>query len=167
MVLLATCNETSAENHCRPVAVSYIQRISEAVATIIEAKEESWNYVPPKLDTPANSVAIGLDGTCMLLCDTGLSEAMVGTVSLYDAEGQRQHRIYIGATPEYGKAIFLEREEARNPAHQSPLSPSDLYWHCRRGGLKLAISHPSYQRTSPRFLSCHWISWCGGSCALS
>ena len=61
-----------AENHCRPVAVSYIQRISEAVATIIEAKEESWNYVPPKLDTPVNSVAIGLDGTCMLLCDTGL-----------------------------------------------------------------------------------------------
>ena len=61
-----------AENHCRSVAVSYIQRISEAVASIIEAKEESWNYVPPKLDTPVNSVAIGLDGTCMLLCDTGL-----------------------------------------------------------------------------------------------
>ena len=61
-----------AENHSRKVAVSYIQRISEAVASIIEAKEESWNYVPPKLDTPVNSVAIGLDGTCMLLCDTGL-----------------------------------------------------------------------------------------------
>ena len=100
-----------AENHCRPVAVSYIQRLCEAVATIIETKEESWNYVPPKLDTPVNSVAIGLDGTCMLLCDTGWREAMVGTVSLYDAEGQRQHTIYIGATPEYGKAIFLERLE--------------------------------------------------------
>jgi len=34
---------------------------------------------------------------------------MVGTVSIYDALGQRQHTIYIGATPEYGKAIFLER----------------------------------------------------------
>ena len=100
-----------AENHCRSVAVSYIQRLCEAVATIIETKEESWNYVPPKLDTPVNSVAIGLDGTCMLLCDTGWREAMVGTVSLYDAEGQRQHTIYIGATPEYGKAIFLERLE--------------------------------------------------------
>jgi hypothetical protein len=32
------------------VAVSYIQRLSEAVASIIEAKEESWNYVPPKMD---------------------------------------------------------------------------------------------------------------------
>ena len=89
---------------------------------------------------------------------------MVGTVSLYDAGGERQHTIYIGATPEYGKAIFLEREEARNPAHQSPLSPSDLYWHCRRGSLQLAISQPSYQRTGSRFLSCHWISWCSSHC---
>jgi len=99
------------ENHHRPVAVSYIQRISEAVASIIEAKEESWNYVPPKMDVEINSVAIGLDGTCMLLCDTGWREAMVGTVSLYDALGERQHTIYIGATPEYGKAQFLERLE--------------------------------------------------------
>jgi hypothetical protein len=79
------------ENHSRLVAVSYIQRISEAVASIIEAKEESWNYVPPKLDVAINSVAIGLDGTCMLLCDTGWREAMVGTISLYDTVGERQH----------------------------------------------------------------------------
>ena len=29
-----------SENHARSVAVSYIQRVSEAVASIIEAKEE-------------------------------------------------------------------------------------------------------------------------------
>lgn len=99
------------ENHSRPVAVSYIQRVSEAVATIIETKEESWNYVPPKLDVEIHSVAIGLDGTCMLLCEEGWREAMVGTISLYDVLGERQHTIYLGATPEYGKASFLERLE--------------------------------------------------------
>jgi hypothetical protein len=99
------------ENHRRPVAVSYIQRVSEAVASIIEVKEEHWNYVPPNLDVEIASVAIGLDGTCMLLCDSGWREAMVGTISLYDALGERQHTIYIGATPEYGKASFLERLE--------------------------------------------------------
>ncbi len=99
------------ENHRRPVAVSYIQRVSEVVASIIEAKEESWNYVPPQLEVEIASVAIGLDGTCMLLCDTGWREAMVGTISLYDALGERQHTIYMGATPEYGKASFLERLE--------------------------------------------------------
>jgi hypothetical protein len=99
------------ENHCRPVAVSYIQNVSEAVASIIEAKEESWNYVPPPMEVEIASVAIGLDGTCMLLCESGWREAMVGTISLYDAFGERQHTIYIGATPEYGKASFLERLE--------------------------------------------------------
>jgi hypothetical protein len=99
------------ENHRRPVTVSYIQRVSEAVASIIEAKEESWNYVPPQLEVEIASVAIGLDGTCMLLCESGWREAMVGTISLYDAQGERQHTIYIGATPEYGKAKFLERLE--------------------------------------------------------
>jgi hypothetical protein len=28
---------------------------------------------------------------------------MVGTISLYDAEGERQHTTYIAAAPEYGK----------------------------------------------------------------
>ncbi len=98
-----------AENHGRPVAVSYIQRVSEAVSTIIEAKEESWNYVPPKMDVEIKTVAVSLDGTCMLMCETGWREAMVGTISLYDAQGERQHTIYIGATPEYGKGTFLER----------------------------------------------------------
>jgi len=85
------------ENHRRPVAVSYIQRLSEAVASIIAAKEESWSYAPPKLDVEITSVAIGLDGTCMLLCEEGWREAMVGTIALYDAQGERQHTIYIGA----------------------------------------------------------------------
>jgi hypothetical protein len=99
------------ENHGRPVAVSYIQRLSEAVSSIIEAKEESWNYVPPKMEMEISSVAVGLDGTCMLLCEGGWREAMVGTISLYDSDGERQHTIYIGATPEYGKGTFLERLE--------------------------------------------------------
>jgi hypothetical protein len=99
------------ENHGRPVAVSYIQRLSEGVSSIIEAKEESWNYVPPKMEMEITSVAVGLDGTCMLLCEGGWREAMVGTISLYDSDGERQHTIYIGATPEYGKGTFLERLE--------------------------------------------------------
>jgi hypothetical protein len=100
-----------SDNHSRPVAISYIQRVSEAVASIIEVKEESWTYVPPPMDVEIHSVAIGLDGTCMLMCETGWREAMVGTISLYDKAGERQHTIYIGATPEYGKASFLDRLE--------------------------------------------------------
>ncbi|OYQ63097.1 hypothetical protein B9G53_18905 [Pseudanabaena sp. SR411] len=53
------------------MALSYIQNVSEAVARIIEAKEESWNYVPPKLDVEIHSVAIGLDGTCCCVKQDG------------------------------------------------------------------------------------------------
>ncbi len=59
--------------------------------------------------TNTASVAIGLDGTCLLLCEDGYREAMVGTVSLYDREGERLHTTYLGASPEYGKATFLAR----------------------------------------------------------
>jgi hypothetical protein len=108
------------ENHQRSVAVSYIQRVSEAVASIVQLKEESWTYSPEPLEVEIAHAAIGLDGTCLLLCDSGWRESMVGTISLYDRLGQRQQTIYIGAAPEYGKALFLQRlarEIERTKAH--------------------------------------------------
>ena len=37
----------------------------------------------------------------------GYREAMTGNISLYNPDGERMHTIYLGATPEYGKAKFL------------------------------------------------------------
>jgi hypothetical protein len=99
------------ENHGRSVSVSYLQRLSKAVGTVVQAKEESWNYEIPTLNARITTVGVGLDGTCMLLCEEGWREAMVGTISLYDAQGERHHTIYLGATPEYGKASFIKRLE--------------------------------------------------------
>ena len=47
----------------------------------------------------------------MLIGEDGYREAIVGNVSLYDNKGERQHTIYLGAAPEYGKKTFLERLE--------------------------------------------------------
>jgi hypothetical protein len=33
---------------------------------------------------------------------------MVGNFSLYDCHGERQHTLYLGEAPEYGKACFKE-----------------------------------------------------------
>lgn len=98
-----------SDNHGRPVAVSYLQRLSEAIGTVVQAKESSWEYEPPLLDAPVASVAVGLDGTCMLMCEDGWREAMSGTLALFDADGNRLHTIYTAATPEYGKQKFLDR----------------------------------------------------------
>ena len=88
-----------------------MQNVSEAVGSVAQAKEEDWHYATPKLDEAVASVAVGMDGTCMLMCHDGYREAMVGNLSLYDAHGQRLHTTYVGATPEYGKATFKERME--------------------------------------------------------
>jgi hypothetical protein len=50
----------------------------------------------------------------------GWREAMVGTLSFYDYEGERQHTLYLAAAPEYGKHTFTERmarEIARAKQH--------------------------------------------------
>jgi hypothetical protein len=118
--------EDLMENHGRVVARSYLQNLAEAVGTVVEAKEESWRYEVPKLDEAVHSIAIGLDGTCMLLCEEGYREAMTGTISLYDGEGERLHTVYLGASPEYGKGKFFERLE-REIAHIKVLYPKAHY----------------------------------------
>lgn len=97
------------DNHGRSIARSCLQNLSEAVGRVAQEKEAVWHYVLPKLEQPVETVTIGVDGTCMLLCTDGYREAMVGTISLYDKQGERQHTTYLAATPEYGKATFWQR----------------------------------------------------------
>jgi hypothetical protein len=113
------------ENHGRKVARSYLQNLSAAVGSIVEAKEEVWEYATPKIDRPIKTVAISMDGTCVL-CEGSYREAMTGTISLYDKAGERQHTIYLGATPEYGKATFQERM-TREITHIKKLYPRATY----------------------------------------
>lgn len=96
-------------NHERHVSKFLVQRLSETVATVVQAKEESWNYYVPEVAAPIKTVSIGLDGTCMLMSEDGYRQAMVGTIALYDATGERQHTTYVAASPEYGKAEFRTR----------------------------------------------------------
>ncbi len=100
------------ENHGRKVARSFIQNVADAVATVALAKEEDWEYALPTLDHPVTTITLGLDGTCLWMCEDGWRETMVGTIGFYDKTGERQHTIYMAATPEYGKATFLGRLES-------------------------------------------------------
>jgi hypothetical protein len=100
------------ENHGRAVSRCLIQDVADAVAAVVLAKEEDWSYTLPKFEEPPATVGVSLDGTCMLMGEDGWRETMVGTLSVYDGEGERQHTIYLAATPEYGKAKFLGHLEA-------------------------------------------------------
>ncbi len=96
-------------NHGRPVAASFIQDTAAAVASVVQIKEESWHYATPALPEPISTIGVGVDGTCMLLVDDGHRQAMVGSISLYDRQGERRHTIYVAATPQYGKETFYQR----------------------------------------------------------
>jgi hypothetical protein len=100
------------ENHGRVVSRCLIQDVADAVAAAAQAKEEDWSYALPKFERPPATVAVSLDGTCTLMCEDGWREAMVGTLAYYAADGERQHTVYLAATPEYGKAKFLGHLEA-------------------------------------------------------
>ena len=106
----AVCRDLEA-NHHRKIAHSYVQAVSDWVGGIASAKEEVWEYTTPDLNETITSVAISLDGAFVLMREEGYREAMVGAISLYDIKGERQHSIYIGEAPEYGKATFTERLE--------------------------------------------------------
>lgn len=100
------------ESSGRVACPVYIKKIGDFIGAVAEAEHEQWEYELPQFEDEIESVAIGLDGTCMLLCESGWREAMTGTISLYNRKGERVYTIYTGAFPEYGKATFLARFDA-------------------------------------------------------
>lgn len=123
---IAVVQQDLEQNHGRHLSRTFIHEITDAVGAIAQAKEEDWSYETPPMDCAISSVAIGMDGACLLLCDEGWREAMTGTIALYDKVGKRRHTIYIGAAPEHGRETFLARME-REIAHVKRLYPQAKY----------------------------------------
>jgi hypothetical protein len=121
----AVCRDL-AENHNRQVSKSFVQNVVDWVGSIASAKEGSWDYELPRLDEGVSSIVFSMDGAHILMQDDGWREAMVGTISLYNPDGERLHTLYLGSAPEYGKTTFkdrLEREIEKIKAHY----PKALY----------------------------------------
>ena len=76
--------------------------------------ESRWHYAIPELTKEVATIGIGVDGANIFLSQEGYRETMVGTISFYDAKGERLHTIYQAAAPEYGKATFWERMTAKS-----------------------------------------------------
>ena len=100
--------EDLLQNHGRKSSRSTLRDLADVVASIAQAKEEKWAYDIPDLPKAVKTIGIGLDGANLLYYE-GYREAMCGTISLYDDEGERLHTIYCAEAPEYGKETFKSR----------------------------------------------------------
>jgi hypothetical protein len=93
------------ENHGRSVSSTYIQQISRAVGDVA-SEHQNWQYLPTVEKEKVATIGISIDGTCMLLRNDGWRQAMAGSISFYDARGERLNSIYVAQVPEYGKESF-------------------------------------------------------------
>jgi hypothetical protein len=93
------------ENHGRHLSRQFIQSLSQSIGNLITEKK-NWNYTIEVPDETVSSVGISLDGACMLLCNDGYRQAMVGSISLYDSSGERLYTRYTALPPEHGKEQF-------------------------------------------------------------
>ena len=102
------------------VSRCYVQDVSGLVAGDIEeaaadasrpgADDHLWDGGPPPQEVAA--VAVGIDGTCLLMCEGGYRQVMVGTIALYDAAGDRIDTRYVAAAPEEGRGCLLYTSDA-------------------------------------------------------
>lgn len=98
-------------NHGRTLSKKYLQQVAESVSAIVQNKESIWEYVLPDLNSHIETVAVSMDGAMLPTCQDGWREGMVGTITLYSDQKIRQHTVYVGEAPEYGKTNFIMRME--------------------------------------------------------
>jgi hypothetical protein len=98
------------ENHGRHLSKQYIQSLSQSIGSLI-AEKKNWHYDIDIPEEHVQSIGISLDGTCMLLCNEGYRQAMVGSISLYYHGGERLYTRYTALPPEYGKERFYKTFE--------------------------------------------------------
>ena len=91
---------------------------------------------------------------------------MVGTINFYDREGERQHTVCLAATPQYGKATFLDRLEAE-VSHVKAKYPRAHYAGIADGARgNWEFLRRAHRHSGRGLLACGGISGQGGGSAL-
>src|SRR5271169_564523 len=100
--------EDLEQNHGRRCLKASLQDLAAHVGTVVQAKEESWSYATPEVGRVA-TVGIGVDGTCMLICDHNWREAKTLVKQRLCCSGMRW-------TPEGAQIVLSLRALALTPS---------------------------------------------------
>ena len=98
--------EDMALSHKRLISKTLIQHIGARIGENAQASAGVWSYALPICADLVHTIGIGVDGTCSPIKGEDYKEAMCGTLCFYGADGVRLHSIYLGHSPEAGKASF-------------------------------------------------------------
>lgn len=93
-------------NHLVDFSKSFVQQSVQRVGELFAEREHSSSYKLPENLGVVHHIGISRDGAQMPVCPSGWREAMCGSISFYDVEGQRLHTIYKACSPEYGTETF-------------------------------------------------------------
>lgn len=115
-----------ALNHRRNFSNTAAQDIALLVSAQAQSRDTALEWQPAAPPEQVALIVVGVDGAMIHTRSDGWRQAMAGTMSLYDKEGERLDTLYIGcgpgATPAQGKEVFfgqmdhhLERLKARHP----------------------------------------------------
>ena len=99
-------SEDLAQHHSRKTSRKLIQHLGALVGEVALEKEFEWSYDIPVMEEVVSHVSVSRDGTTTPILGEGYRETMCGTLSFYDAKGERMHTIYAACAPEYGKDSF-------------------------------------------------------------
>ena len=122
-----------SSNHGRHLSRGYIQTVAEMVGNLAQAKEESWHYQTPVLETAVATVSLGLDGTTIHLREEGYRETMVGTIALYDHDGSDCIQPILALRRNMEKPHSRRDWRTKIDHVKTAVSRCALYWHCRWG----------------------------------
>jgi hypothetical protein len=105
-----------ATHHGRPLSPSFAQDIALAVSGLSEDRTPFIDLGPVVEVGKVALILVGMDGAMINICrQGGWRQALAGTLSLYDKEGERLDTEYIGVgpgvTPPEGKGVFFEQME--------------------------------------------------------
>lgn len=99
--------ESMKLSHDLDLNVSYVQDISNSLAAICEEKQDKWTYsIPDSIVSQTIHIAFSRDGTTTRIKSAGYRETMCGSLSCYDAKGERIYGVYVGNSPESKKYRF-------------------------------------------------------------
>jgi hypothetical protein len=104
------------EQHRLVIHESFVQTVAAEVGKIAQAKEKFWEYALRTPPAEVHHIGLGYDGAhAPIHHEPHWRETMVGTIALYNKEGECLETLVLGRAPEHGKTQFfamMDREVA-------------------------------------------------------